>query len=115
MSSLNHSYETLNMSETHENNNNAAAAAAAAAIQRKPHRPAPPVPINEQFESSKAKLFPRGGSCGVETIVEQEEHQQQEQQHRQRRTSANRRAYRHRKIHSLKKQIQIKEKMLEVS
>lgn len=67
MSSLNHSYETLNMSETYHHNNNASDSndncgggplqsgePSTGTIQRRPHRPAPPVPVNEQFESSKA-------------------------------------------------------------
>ena len=68
MSSLNHSYETLNMSETYHNNNNNSTDSndncgggplqsgepSTGTIQRRPHRPAPPVPVNEQFESSKA-------------------------------------------------------------
>ena len=66
MSSLNHSYETLNMSETynHSNNNNdncgggplQSGEPSTGTIQRRPHRPAPPVPVNEQFESSKASV-----------------------------------------------------------
>ena len=72
MSSLNHSYETLNMSETYHNNNNSnnnnnnnnnsgggplqSGEPSTGTIQRRPHRPAPPVPVNEQFESSKASL-----------------------------------------------------------
>ena len=66
MSSLNHSYETLNMSETyHHHNNNSGGGPlqsgepSTGTIQRRPHRPAPPVPVNEQFESSKATLFPK--------------------------------------------------------
>ena len=49
-SSLNHSYETLNMSETSSEVLNYPP-------QRRPHRPAPPVPVKEQFERSKATLF----------------------------------------------------------
>ena len=67
MSSLNHSYETLNMSETYHNNNGSnsdnsgggplqSGEPSTGTIQRRPHRPAPPVPVNEQFESSKASL-----------------------------------------------------------
>ena len=107
MSSLNHSYETLNMSETYHNNNNSnnnnnnnnnnnsgggplqSGEPSTGTIQRRPHRPAPPVPVNEQFESSKAKLFPstlqqqilehqfQQGTAAVTTV-------------RRRRTSANR-------------------------
>ncbi len=82
---------------------------------RKPSRPAPPVPVKEQFEHSKEVLFGNknavvavaglrrdrawvagGGAAGPN------------------RCPATRRNLRHRKIHSLKRQIQIKEKMLEV-
>ena len=68
--------------------------------------------------SLQAKLFPKSN-------IQQQilEHQFQQgtaaataaSTARRRRTSANRRTLRQKKIHSLKRQIQIKEKMLEVS
>eukprot|EP00095_Tigriopus_kingsejongensis_P009498 maker-scaffold1595_size34508-snap-gene-0.8 protein:Tk09498 transcript:maker-scaffold1595_size34508-snap-gene-0.8-mRNA-1 annotation:"dynamin-binding protein" len=84
---LNHSYETLNMSDCGSND--------VSLSRRRPHRPAPPVPVQEQFERSKEMLFnnPR------RTFEE--------------RTPGHKKNLRCRKIHSLKRQILIKEKMLE--
>ena len=72
---------------------------------RKPSRPAPPVPVKEQFERSKEILFsnnkqPNWLGGGEKKAA---------------RNPVNRRNMRNRKIHSVKRQILIKEKLLEVS
>ena len=116
MSSLNHSYETLNnMSEpppATDDGEDIDEAEIESVVEvedirrRKPHRPAPPVPVKEQFERSKEILF----SQNIDPITGQRkinvDHRINE---------GNRRNMRYRKIHSVKRQIQIKEKMLEVT
>ncbi len=83
VSSLNHSYETLNalseageeqtpsngaapyaaigssVSADDDDGEDASSAATSVAVPRKPSRPAPPVPLKEQFEHSKEVLFGR--------------------------------------------------------
>ena len=118
MSSLNHSYETLNVGSEpaaqqepepepeDEPEITVEQEEAYLAQRRKPHRPAPPVPVKEQFERSKEILF--NNPKDVDPITG-------------RRLLANRtepgnqRNMRYRKMHSVKRQIQIKEKMLEVT
>ncbi len=102
------------MSETGEQTPSASAYAApsvAAATPRKPSRPAPPVPVREQFEHSKAVLF---GKKDVVVAVAGIRQDRAWVAGGTNRCPVTRRNLRHRKIHSLKRQIQIKEKMLEV-
>ena len=104
MSSLNHSYETLNMSEE-------SVAAVAAPAPRLPHRPAPPIP----------SLLPKMLMTAKEREYLQQ-HLDDEMRNEEARAAGggggkkanSRKSLRQRKIHSLKRQIQIKEKMLEV-
>ncbi len=94
----------------------AAAAVASAATppptSRKPSRPAPPVPVREQFEHSKEVLF--GRKHAVIAVAGFRHDRAWVAGGGSNRCPVTRRNLRHRKIHSLRRQIQIKEKMLEV-
>eukprot|EP00094_Tigriopus_californicus_P005635 TCALIF_05432-PA protein Name:"Similar to DNMBP Dynamin-binding protein (Homo sapiens)" AED:0.05 eAED:0.05 QI:0/0.53/0.43/1/0.8/0.87/16/1294/2068 len=96
LASLNHSYETLNMSDSgsnHEASSNSMMGPPP--TRRLPHRPAPPVPVREQFERSKEILF------------------NNPKRKLDLRIPGHKKNLRFRKIHSLKRQILIKEKLLE--
>lgn len=97
IASLNHSYETLNMSDSGSNHEaSTISMMGPAPTRRLPHRPAPPVPVREQFERSKEILF------------------NNPKRKLDLRIPGHKKNLRFRKIHSLKRQILIKEKMLEV-
>lgn len=113
-SSLNHSYETLNMvdsgSEIDPN----------ATPLRNPHRPAPPVPATASPVISR-KSEASENHDGIDPATELDAMSNDDnisiasKNRRKVKHQISRRILRQRKIHSLKRQIQIKEKMLEVS
>ena len=112
-SSLNHSYETLNMSDTTESITNVAPVA-----PRLPHRPAPPVPSLVPSFTMTAKEREYLQQHLDDQILQEEVERMAKYSTPRAKTkhpnAASKRTLRQRKIHSVKRQIQIKEKMLEV-
>ena len=105
-SSLNHSYETLNMPDSGSDHD------PTATPQKNPHRPAPPVPAPGSSPIAKKQEDQPANLDAIE--VESLYSTSSKSQRRKAKHPLSRRTLRQRKIHSLKRQIQIKEKMLEV-
>ena len=124
-SSLNHSYETLNMSD----NGDTASIVAQTANQtsdenvpRIPSRPAPPVPLPKYKMTAGERKYLGEHLDEHNSQVEYEEWRDSMSKsgsltnmgcQSKGRSPMSRRTLRHRKIHSVKRQIHIKEKMLE--
>lgn len=104
-SSLNHSYETLNMPDSGSDVD------PTATPQKNPHRPAPPVPAPGSSPKAKKPLEEHQDedAIEVESLYSKSQTSRRKAKH-----PLSRRTLRQRKIHSLKRQIVIKEKMLEV-
>jgi len=109
-SSLNHSYETLNMPDSASDND------PTATPLKNPHRPAPPVPAGHASPMAGRKSTNSGEDNNSEDMIEvldSESIYNGTSRRRKVKHPMSRRTLRQRKIHSLKRQIQIKEKMLE--
>lgn len=116
-SSLNHSYETLNMPDSASDHD-----PSATTPLRNPHRPAPPVPAapsNKEKTGNKSMTVTSEEADTIEVLDNESVNSSGSlyssvSKRRKVKHPVSRRTLRLRKIHSLKRQIQIKEKMLEV-
>ena len=106
-SSLNHSYETLNMPDSGSDHD------PTATPQKNPHRPAPPVPATGSPVAKSTKKD--STEENLDAIEVESLYSVSSKSRRKAKHPLSRRTLRQRKIHSLKRQIQIKEKMLEVN
>ena len=110
-SSLNHSYETLNMPDS----GSASDQDPVATPLRNPHRPAPPVPavasplVKRKDPTADLDVLEVASSTADSISLNSTTTNRRKVKH-----PISRRTLRQRKIHSLKRQIVIKEKMLEV-
>ena len=84
---------------------------------KNPHRPAPPVPANPGSPRASSKINSEHTDCNedmIEVLDSESFYNGTTSKRRKAKHPMSRRTLRQRKIHSLKRQIQIKEKMLEV-